>query len=97
MEEIEGMRIGATGLPGAISQAVLLQGLLQCLQFSLGHISLNLAILEVFDESGLEALVCRAIVLALANGQIPVVVTLFDVLGNISLELVIILGHHGKA
>ena len=97
MEEVVCVWISATGFPTAVSQAVLLKGLLQCLQLRLWHVARDRTTLEVFDDLRLETLIDRAIVHTLAIRQLPVLVALFDVLRDVGLELVIVHRHHGKA
>lgn len=53
-------------------QLVFGQGLLQGLQLDLGHVANNGATAEIFDDSGLEALVNSAVVIALAILEIKV-------------------------
>ena len=97
MVENVGMRVGTTGFPAAIGQAILLEGLLHRLQFRLRYIARHRAILEVFDHTRPEALVERAIVLTTSGSQFPFLVALLDVLRGIGQELLAVHAHHGKA
>ena len=93
-------RVACARLVVAVGQSVLGQSLLQGTQLRLGNVAGHLAVAEVGYDTGLEALVDGAVVVALAVGEVVTQLSatgIYGIFRGVGLEALFGLCHHRKA